>query len=232
MTERGIIFSGPMVRALLDGRKTQTRRLAVLRNGKQNPMTRWQVGDRCYVRESFRAEELSRPDVKRATNRRERELYGRTSVVIADELDGADGLRYAADDLWQRIANTPEAAEAWGQAFHYRGRGKGLLGNPIPAIHMPRWASRLTLTVEQVRVEPLQSLTEADAIAEGLVATLEGWASHRDGSHWGRDPQNAYRVLWDSLHDEDGTRWGDNPQVVAITFAVTRGNIDLSERGK
>jgi hypothetical protein len=210
VTDRPIIFSAPMVRALLAGTKTQTRRLAT------SPLRRCEVGDRLWVRESCRAEELSRPNTHRAATRKERQHLGRTRVIECDEMDGADGVRYLADDAWLKIENSAAAGEAWSQMFHYRGRGKDRIGNPVPSIHMPRWASRLTLIVEAVRVEPLQAISEADAIREGVTLIEESMEC----------PVEAYAALWRSLHGADS--WDANPEVVAISFSVVRGNIDRS----
>lgn len=213
MTDRPIIFSGPMVRALLAGRKTQTRRLAT------SPLARCAVGDRLYVRETAAAVELD---------------------------TGQDGIRFAADAAFQPIANTAEAAEAWG-VMHWYGRAADAdldpTGKQVPSIHMPRWASRLTLIVEAVRVEPLQASTWDDARAEGLDALskdgklVKYGISDRDGlpgndddgwhwQEWNVDPTAAYARLWSTLHTKPGERWEDNPAVVALTFRVLRGNID------
>jgi hypothetical protein len=102
-----------------------------------------------------------------------------------------------------------------------------------PSIHMPRWASRLTLTVTEVRVQRLQEISEADAWAEGckpgeLNARGEPFPAeepHAKGGTIGWD--NAvdwYADLWNSLHGPDA--WEANPWVVAVSFTVQRGNID------
>jgi len=106
-------------------------------------------------------------------------------------------------------------------------------------IHMPRWASRLTLTVTDVRVQRLQDMegqhpSESDAIAEGIRAIHHGdgayyYSAFRDDPHpknW-RDPTDAFRELWDSLNGKRaGAAWNDNPWVVALTFSVALRNID------
>ena len=202
MADRPIIFSGPMVRALLDGRKTQTRRLAT------SPLRRCVVGDRLYVRETAAAVELD---------------------------DGQDGIRFAADGVFQPIANSAAAAEAWGIMHCYARPADDDLrpqGKQVPSIHMPRWASRLTLIVEAVRVEPLPSISREDAIAEGLIhkpGVIEpDWWMLPEPHHQGSflSPVAAYRWLWNDLHTGTGERWEDNPLVLALTFRVERGNID------
>lgn len=220
MADKGIIFSAPMVRALLDGRKTQTRRLATfikpegdcwhIRNGGGGMIgadddavqtygvdyAPYAPGDRLYVRESCFAEER-------------------------DE-DGKDGIRFMADDAFIGIRDQPGAAVKWLKLLHYgckKGAGPaGLRSKGIPSIHMPRWASRLWLDVTEVRVQRLQDISEADAIAEGIdeAAVI----------HFGA-PSRAYAALWNSLHGaENDQSWEANPWIVAVSFDVHQGNID------
>lgn len=107
-----------------------------------------------------------------------------------------------------------------------------------PSIHMPRWASRLTLVVEAVKIEALQMLEgqhplESEALAEGVHRIHHGdgdyyysaFRDHPDPHNW-TDPADAFRELWNSLHTSLGERWEDNPDVVALTFRVEHGNID------
>lgn len=180
-----IIFSAPMVRALLDGRKTQTRRLA------SSPLAKALPGDRLWARECW-SDQDCRPG----------EAMYRASAI-------RDGLlpEEKAEMRWR------------------------------PSIHMPRWASRLTLVVEEVRVQRIQKISEADALAEG-VEFDPGPCDHarqscEDIGCDGGTASGAYRVLWDSLHAKPGERWDDNPFVVALTFSVHRCNIDafLAARG-
>lgn len=179
MVDRPIIFSGPMVRALLAGRKTQTRRLA------SSPLARCAVGDRLYVREAW-------APLSACT------LNDPGSQAMAD-----NGF-YRADD------STIE----------------GEISRWTPSIHQPRWASRLTLTVAAVRIEPLCSITDADAEAEGVRRTTRGW--HVPGAELPpvSTAAEAFARLWSSLHRTDGECWSDNPDIVALTFTVTAENID------
>ena len=96
---------------------------------------------------------------------------------------------------------------------------------------MPRWASRLTLVVEGVRVEPLQSIDPIDACEEGITWTEDKPGADKRWSVKGTGieapfPVPAYEALWSSLHTKEGQRWEDNPEVVVLTFRVVRGNID------
>lgn len=152
--ERPILFSGPMVRAILEGRKTQTRRLlkaaAAEIVGDLLGQPKWYLdrdpdrvircpygalGDRLWVREAWRAEER--------------------------ESDAVDGVRFRADDSFREIENTRAAADAWVYVYNNGKHGNGWR----PGIHMPRWASRLTLELTDVRVQRLQDIDEADARA-------------------------------------------------------------------
>ncbi len=226
VAEKPIIFSGPMVRAILAGRKTMTRRVLKSvgdadrvfqmndgswhvcdsRGGNMSPVTiPYAVGDRLWVREACRAEELSRPQFERKATAQERRIMKRTHVFESSEFDGADGVRYLADDFWAKIENTPAAGEAWHDLYHYRGlAGKKGIGANVPPIHMPRWASRITLAVIAVKVERVQDISGADAVAEGMP------------SHGPNRPQDDFRNLWNTLHGPGA--WDRNDWVTAISF--------------
>ena len=92
-----------------------------------------------------------------------------------------------------------------------------------PSIHMPRWASRLTLTVTDVRVQRLQEISEEDARAEGAYPCEGGW-SYGGSPLAGTTARGAFYCLWNSLHGPDA--WSANPWVCALTFTVDRRNID------
>lgn len=102
--------------------------------------------------------------------------------------------------------------------------------------HMPRWASRIMLAVEAVKIERLQSITCEDANAEGAIT--DEWLQWREdagnismpeGSSV-EDERDVFARLWDGLHGaKPDQRWEDNPYVVALTFAVHRTNIDKLE---
>ncbi len=121
-----------------------------------------------------------------------------------EELDsGEDGIRFRADAIFRGIDNTQDAAEKWFQVYsekenweHWR-----------PSIFMPRWASRITLEIINVRVEHIQGITFIDAKAEGVTY---------EKGHV--DPRDAFRHLWDSINKKRGLGWNENPWVWVITF--------------
>lgn len=196
MAERPIIFSAPMVRALLEGRKTQTRRLAWRDRAHQagqspapSPWHNVSPGDLLWVREA----------------------------VQADEDDQAFGIvRYLADGFETRIECATQAYGDWLRLYAYRTDDLGTGGKAVPPMHMPRWASQITLRVTAAYIEPLQDMTNLCALAEGTpdLRTIDnGW-----------DLRRCFAELWDQLHGRGA--WDRNPEVVVIHFNVISANID------
>lgn len=210
MKERPILFNGAMVRAILDGSKTQTRRVCKLQPHESAEMTWWpdgkgtdtgtsggapgcylrlcpfgQVGDRIYVRETWQA-------------------WHKTSYEY---------------DEWEPIS-VKEATTSKSSTFdfgptcdaiEYRATSKS--GGPwTPSIHMPRWASRILLEITDLRVERLQNITEQDAKSEGCA-----------GGH-GAIPDYGYNAsqyehfmhVWESVYGN--ASWIENPWVWVIEF--------------
>lgn len=215
MTDKPILFSGPMVRALLDGRKTQTRRVLkpVWNAGVNRNFTgwrpervgprRWQivcncvgaivetqyaVGDRLYVREAWRTDPCY------------------DNLPPRDLPSGACILPMAGTGL-----TFPNAL--WGKFRQ--------------GMHQPRWASRITLTVTDVRVQRVQEISAADAIAEGIENDSDGWFDYlMPSTQCCVLAQDSFRTLWDSINAKRGFGWDKNPWVAAYTFDVLCSNID------
>lgn len=220
MADRPILFSAPMVTALLDGRKTQTRRAlnpapfidqmgnfcAPDRKGKiwnwgQNidgtpclrnyiKRIRFAVGDRLWVKETHACV----GDADRWT------LYRASGYEAECDRHGFDK------------PYPPESEIKW-----------------KPSIFMRRALSRLTLTVTDVRVQRLQDCSEADALAEGVIEyepTMEDPTefSAFDGTDVFNNAVSAYRDLWNLINGAGA--WEANPWVVAVSFDVRKGNID------
>jgi len=189
-----------MVRALLDGRKTQTRRilkpqprlmsdkgLSYIGIDGKGYSPRICVGDRLYVREHWRT-------------------IGSLDTIAPRDLHRFAPVLYNAD----------EERPVWA-------------GKHRQAMHMPRWASRLTLTVTDVRVERLQAISEEDADAECFGGNYPGDVLPEvfpgDREQYGHlTMAQCYGRLWDHINGPGA--WDANPWVVAYTFTVQRGNID------
>ena len=113
--------------------------------------------------------------------------------------------------------------------YHSGRGGKHGVGSTISPRFMPRWASRLTLLVTEVRVQRLQGISEEDAIAEGIelyrLMGAQGWVNYHDKPgdmtrRYFADPRRSFRSLWESLHGPGS--WEANPWVAAISFEVAR----------
>lgn len=215
MADRPILFSAPMVRALLAGTKTQTRRLAGVPTIERIKEDRWhiagkhggnfactsieteigelaadylpiQTGDRLYVREAWRINKV-------------------WDAVAPRDLGEIGPVTYEADG---------------GMRYH--------TGKFRQAMHQPKRFSRLTLHVTEVRVQRLQDISDDDAAAEGLTYLSEGPGA----GHWIVDDTpvcssgsaEAYAQLWE--HINGAGAWAKNPWVAAYTFTVEKSNID------
>ncbi|EJJ4408277.1 hypothetical protein NI497_004475 [Salmonella enterica] len=212
MKERGMIFNAEMVRAILDGSKTQTRRpfdwkrqpameMAERDDGSLWPWAEdcerggdiWfacpygEIGDRIWVRETWQ--------------------------VIHDHIDESSHVEYRTyapsipkekDRYWHTV-----------YAEHFGDESREDRGFPWrPAIHMPRWASRITLEITDVRVERLRGLSEEDAKSEGIIPSaggvLPGW-----------EYRINFRDLWMDIYGTDN--WEANPWVWVIEFKRVEG---------
>jgi len=151
----------------------------------------WKKGDDLWVRETWRA--------------------------IERESDAVDGILFRADLAFVPIENTAKAAEQWVVAYDngkYNGKWR-------PSIHMPRWASRISLRLtDDPRQERLHEITDAEAKLEGVPPLVDasGRVLPRD-----REPYRlSFMALWDVLHG-DGA-WAENPLVWRIPFRrITKG---------
>lgn len=201
MTDRPILFSAPMIRALLIGRKTQTRR--VLKNPEYFGCP---TGDCPH---DYQAEcdaamaALTSADIGYGVGDR---LWVRERLERAS----SEAICYYADGAW--LPNTPWE---WKR-------------DSLPSIHMPRRLSRLTLTIADVRVERLQDISDTDACAEGISKYPDGWHWERNLEPYvrfiGKTPRDAYANLWNSINGPGA--WEANPWVCALTFTVEKRNID------
>lgn len=171
--EHGVLFLAPMVKAILAGRKTQTRRLIPTATGQFWDHAGWRpemAADGSGIAAWVFADEKIRtwvgtPAPKAPHGPVGRRLWVRETWRTQELPSGLDGIRCQADDAFLPIESTREAADAWVVAHNNGKRGNRW----APSIHMPRWASRITLEVTRVRVERVRDITPADALAEGFA---------------------------------------------------------------
>ncbi|MGP3095394.1 hypothetical protein ACTVPL_02880 [Serratia marcescens] len=238
MKERPVIFNGEMVRAILDGRKTQTRR--VMKVQPESSKTRagdfWfsskklesmvhvsdfmpgnspiadchlffqehccpfgQVGDRLWVREAYQGPLFNFDQME-------------TYLEDTSKFERPEFCEYRADG-----GKTPEYYDA----------DDNLRYGWKPSIHMPRWASRITLEITAVRVERLNDISESDAKAEGVRAIENNFGNGPaycdyllpnldDAAEWYNRASDSFKSLWKSIYGAEN--WSANPWVWVIEF--------------
>ena len=239
MRERPIIMGADSVRAILAGTKTQTRRVVKPQpEGIPSDVT-WCSGDP-HLREYWHPcnDQLSR-GVLDAVGPGHRCPYG----VVGDRLwvrETWAGLDELAD------GTSPDPPQTIGYRADHTAVvfGADLVPRPAdtrhwnwehssvrwrPSIHMPRWASRLTLEITSVRVERVQSITEADARAEGCRVTYGGPL----GTAVVADARDQFRGLWDSLNGaRPGCSWADSPWVWCLSFRRLPPDVESAVRAQ
>lgn len=221
MKERPILFTGPMVRAILEGRKTVTRRVMKPQpdflGSMVDPNTPFKTldaglharitcpygepGDRLWVRETWH---VGKPHDKTAP-----------ADILAPLLAEGRGITvlYTAGG-WQSVgpAGREEPIYPDDQPLpDWAGKGR-------PSIHMPRWACRILLEITAVRVERLQDISEEQALAEGVRGEPCDHARQAcaDIGCWGDTAKGAFGFLWESLNGEGS--WAANPWVWVVEF--------------
>ena len=202
--ERPILFSAPMVRAILEGRKTVTRRevkksaaldcLAagfepafLAQPGNSDLCPYGKPGDRLWARETWYCDHF---EVMRGP-------YLKPDDLDVSEARDDGTLVYAADGLTPYEADQP----VW-----------------KPSIHMPRWACRILLEITDVRVERLQDITYEEAVAEGVHRDncCRMWTAYDEGGTCHKYPVPAFKDLWTGINGPDA--WDANPWVWVVEF--------------
>lgn len=226
MSDKPILFSSSMVRAILreierpGTGKTQTRRVIEPTTDKEirsgDILVSWPAD--AFVRKG----ERFRPRYRVGDRLYVREAW-RVSAefdhVSPRDLDPKTRVRFEADaDMPSRLIDID-----------------AMTGRFRQGMHMPRWASRITLTVTNVRVQRLQEISEADAVAEGVelvepeAGPIAGYRFYsklpQPNARWS-SARDSYRDLWDILNAERGFGWDANPWVAAYSFRPILGNID------
>lgn len=201
MKQRPILFSGPMVTAILEGRKTQTRRLV-----KPQPDG--------FIRGASGTFGVPKKITTKKPHK-DGSIWKEEDGTCYDDINCPYGNE--GDRLWVR--------ETWGReyggGFLYRASHSHMKpdGSWKPSIHMPRTVSRINLEVQSIRVERLQDITREDALSEGVYFDegLQGYVTGKDGRNFHHsDPRISFCKLWVAING--GESWDANPYVWVVQF--------------
>jgi len=210
MKELPILMNGDAVRAILDGRKTQTRRPIRPQPTGWNPTPNvkgaWLfcvAGDMDYSEGPFKSSFGAPGDRLWA-----REAWG--GLFWCKEA-GLNVLQYR--DVPKTIRIQSHCEQVYYKATD---DDDDLTGCWVPSIHMPRWVSRITLEVARVWVEQVQEISEDDAKAEGITVSYDPAYSYRYDLTF----RGGFTALWDSIYAAKGFGWNDNPWVFGCEFKV------------
>ena len=199
MKEYPIIFNGEMVRAILEGKKTQTRRVISFPLNHIHPPYGY-PGDNLWVRETWGIGTRPHPH------------------------DGwFDGVEYRADEFYLEDHDDLPCNRI-SDDIEYE---KYDTGRWYPSIHMPRWASRIDLSIKDIRVERIQDISEEDAISEGIDKSGTFWKDYRKGGMKQamlQDPIDSFRTLWNLINEKRGFGWDVNPWVWVIEWPPLSDN--------
>jgi len=207
MKERPILFNGDMVRAILEGRKSQTRRVIKFKYTEpvtnmtrhEEPFSDSPKGDLSWSADHYNPKVISvEQNIRCPYGKPGDRLYVRETWTMVDTDGGCEseipflrpphlGIEYRADghelDFWK------------------------------PSIHMPRWASRITLEVTEVRAERVQEITQADAESEGV-----DFLRHHPDADEPLTAKELFICLWDSINKKRGYGWDENPWTWSVSF--------------
>ena len=241
MMERPILFSGPMVQAILAGRKTMTRRIA--KHIKELNIESYEREEKLFTSWTVKFE----PGFRKIRASHSGGLLTKEEALcfIANEYcpHGRIG-----DRLWVReafgevydICEHPEMDSCPDERWHIEWKYRADSEQPViehgyftgwkPSIHMPREVSRIVLEITDIRIERLQDISEADALAEGvepveIICSRDGEkTAYRDYEFSGiypNSPKDSFKSLWRKINGADS--WAANPWVWVVEFKVIQG---------
>lgn len=203
-----ILFNMEMVRAILDGRKTQTRRLRGLKDINKNPDD-WRHVDVIETEEEVLYE------------------FNRTKDYNTEQINcpyGNPGDKLWVRETWTKVRLQHNSCK---DSIIFRADNCIYGGNPIkwkPSIYMPRKHARIFLEITNIRVERVQDITEKDAVDEGISLVHNAYGRDRYGV-WGKNgywsnesAKTIFQYLWNSINEKRGYGWEVNPWVWVIEF--------------
>jgi len=209
MKERPILFNAEMVKAILSGRKTQTRR--IMKDQPEVIPPEDECGVPGYWIPCHAGKTMVRNDMMKIAcplGMRGDQLWVRETWA-----------RYNIDQDSHDMAYRATKTDDWPEGARWR-----------PSIHMPRWASRIDLLITGVRIERLNSISEHDAQAEGATTAVwfakhgvpeEDWETLTPGPNFPATHINGFATLWDSIYQN----WDENPWVWVIEFERIGGDL-------
>jgi hypothetical protein len=217
MTDRHIHGKPHQIRAMMDGRQTQLR-MPLEKLRRFGAVTEFDRSDTPGFDWHFRDSAMRWHDL--------------TDAELMEHLPYQKGDRLWVRETHKQLHRKPSHPDfpplpdvMYQDGEDYDICTKALGWKTVPSIHMPRWASRITLLVDDVKVQRLQDITPADAIAEGNRPATTNYMSIDCDTP---NPVNGFRSLWNTLYPEQS--WDANPWVVYPTFRVIKQNIDQIER--
>lgn len=215
MKERGMIFNDPMVRAILDGSKTQTRRIMRVQPDSPN------FGLLRIVESTARSDvgKYHWSESNACGNHTRSKLFTCPFGAVGDRIWVRE--TFAAFDADWKFPGRPNDLRdgPWPNLIYSAGSEKAPpKGTCRPSIHMPRWASRITLEITDVRVEQLSSISEEDARAEGCAGGHDSIPDY----HYSATPNEHFRHVWTSIYGEES--WLANQWAWVIEFRRIEGN--------
>ena len=240
MKERPILFSTPMVQAIIAGRKTQTRRIVKPQPSKQWAVDKWAKDGPGSVD----ASDLTAADME-MDSLFSNPKYGKGDVLWVRETwtkgcewDGEGRLpplRYyfRASEDWtklewwhsiMRLAQLIPHSEDWTKLEWWHEETDTITCSPKwkPSIHMPKAAARIYLQVADVRIERLQDISEEDAAAEGVESEFDTYRDYHFKDSLGSfvldTPKSSFTTLWESINGLDS--WNQNPFVWVVSFRI------------
>lgn len=209
--ERPILFSGPMVRAILGGNKTQTRRII-----KPQPPSYINElhGGKLSKRFPYSLEDDDMNHVGEGFQDDNGQFWICPYGKAGDRLWVRENFQQVEQDGFTVKPRTELQRTRQGLCYQADGESCPITFGDVPlkwrpSIHMPRWACRITLEITELRIERLQGISEADALAEGVTDDPPCTAA------------DMYSVLWEQINGEGS--WGLNPWVWAVSFTRLNG---------
>jgi len=206
MKEYPILMSAPMVRAILEGRKTMTRRT-------DHKWLKVKKGDRLWAKETFRIKDFWPGEESNTESGYECISEAMATVVYED------GQEKRIEGLVENEGEHGEIDEITQAEYFSTKKGN------CQAIHMPKWASRILLeATKDAYLERLQEISEEDAMSEGITREIICNYDIYTTADFPRIRVNRFKDIWDTLHKPNSPKgWNANPEIVVIPFKVVKG---------